>query len=252
MNTVNRVFIVTGATSGLGLAVTHRLRHLGALIIAMGRNEEAGRKLQSAFVRFVRGNVRSEADAGFAVRLAVETFGELHGLINCAGVAHGERIVGREGLHSLEAFGQVVGTNLIGTFNMIRAAAEPMTKNAPNEQGERGVIINTASVAAFDGQIGQAAYAASKGGIVSMTLPLAREFAQHGIRVVTIAPGVFATPMVQAFSERVRARLTESLAFPTRFGAPDEFAQMVTHVVENPMLNGETIRLDGALRMGAR
>jgi len=247
-----RVFIVTGATSGLGLATAQLFLAEGAGVIAIGRSGPSHGLAGFSQVRFLTADVTREDDALRVCETALETFGHLHGLINCAGIATGELVVGRERIHRLDTFAQVVQTNLVGTFNMIRFAARTMSGESRGDDGERGVIVNTASVAAFDGQIGQAAYAASKAGIVGMTLPLAREMAQHGIRVVTIAPGVFDTPMVQAFPDKVRARLTEGIPFPSRFGRPEEFAAAVKHVCENRMINGETIRLDAALRMGAR
>jgi NAD(P)-dependent dehydrogenase (short-subunit alcohol dehydrogenase family) len=186
------------------------------------------------------------------VKLAGEAFGHLNGLVNCAGVAPGEKVVGRNGPHKLESFARAISINLIGTFNMIRLAAEAMMKETPDAEGERGVIINTASVAAFDGQIGQAAYAASKGGVAALTLPVARELAQHGIRVMTIAPGIFETPMLAAMPQEVQDALGKSVPFPPRLGRPSEFAALVRTICDNTMLNGEVIRLDGALRMAAR
>lgn len=183
---------------------------------------------------------------------AREHFGALHGLVNCAGVASGERILGRQGPHGLDSFARVIGLNLIGSFNMLRLAAEAIAEGAPDAQGNRGVIINTASIAAFDGQIGQAAYAASKGGVVALTLPAARELARHGIRVMTIAPGVFETPMMAGMPQEVRDALAAGVPFPPRLGRPAEFAALVRQIVENDMLNGEVIRLDGALRMAAK
>jgi NAD(P)-dependent dehydrogenase (short-subunit alcohol dehydrogenase family) len=196
--------------------------------------------------------VTSERDAQATVDLALGAFGHLHALVNCAGIAPSEKVVGREGPHRLEAFAKAVNINLVGTFNMIRLAAVAIANEAPGLDGERGVIINSASIAAFEGQIGQAAYAASKGGVVALTLPVARELARFGIRVVTIAPGVFETPMVAGFSPEVQEALGKSVPFPARLGQPTEFAALVKHICENTMLNGETIRLDGALRMGPR
>jgi NAD(P)-dependent dehydrogenase (short-subunit alcohol dehydrogenase family) len=196
--------------------------------------------------------VTSEADVQRAVDNAVQSFGALHGLVNCAGVAPGERVLGKNGPHKLETFSRVININLIGTFNALRLAANAMTKNAPNAEGERGVIINTASIAAFEGQIGQAAYSASKGGIVAMALPVARELAKFGIRVVTIAPGIFDTPMLAGMSEEVRASLGAQVPFPARLGQPEEYARLAAFIVENPMLNAEVIRLDGAIRMTAK
>ena len=202
--------------------------------------------------RFALTDVTSEHDAQAAVDLALRAFGHLHALVNCAGIAPSERVVGREGPHRLDTFAKTVNINLVGTFNMIRLAAAAIAKEAPGPDGERGVIVNSASIAAFEGQIGQAAYAASKGGVVALTLPVARELARFGIRVVTIAPGVFETPMVAGFSPEVQEALGKSVPFPARLGQPAEFAALVKHICENTMLNGETIRLDGALRMAPR
>lgn len=250
----NRVFVVTGATSGLGAAVVRTLLHHGGKVVATGRDVERGRDLIFGYsdAVFVPADVTSEQDACKVFDAALINFARVDGLINCAGVAHGERVVGRDRLHSLDTFAHVVKTNLVGTFNMIRQAAEQIAANEADHDGERGVIVNVASIAAFEGQIGQAAYAASKGGIVSMTLPIARELAPKGIRVVTIAPGVFRTPMIEGFREDIRQGLAASVPFPQRLGEPEEFAQLVQAVIENRMLNGCTIRLDGALRMGAR
>jgi NAD(P)-dependent dehydrogenase (short-subunit alcohol dehydrogenase family) len=251
----DRVFVVTGAASGLGAAVARMVVAEGGSVVAADLNRAAGEALGGelgARARFVVADVTSEADAKAAVDLAREAFGHLHGLVNCAGIAPAERVVGREGPHRLESFVRAVNINLIGTFNMIRVAAGAMAQEPPGEDGERGVIVNTASVAAFEGQIGQAAYAASKGGVVAMTLPIARELARYGIRVVTIAPGVFETPMMAGFSAEVQEALGKSVPFPQRLGRPEEYAGLVKHICENRMLNGETIRLDGAMRMGAK
>ncbi len=194
-----------------------------------------------------------EASVRGAVSAALDAFGGLRGAINCAGIAIAERVLGREGPHPLDRFARVIGVNLIGTFNVIRLAAEAIARQEPaGESGERGVIVNTASVAAFDGQIGQAAYAASKGGVAAMTLPIARELARNGIRVVTIAPGIFDTPMLAGLPESARQSLGQQVPFPPRLGRPEEFAALARHIVENEMLNGETIRLDGAIRMAPR
>jgi len=196
--------------------------------------------------------VTDEAQMKAGIDSALARFGRLDGLVNCAGIVVGERVVGRNGPHSLSAFDRVIQVNLIGTFNAIRCAADAMAKNAPGESGERGVIVNTASVAAFDGQIGQAAYAASKAGVAGMTLPIARELARLGIRVVTIAPGIFDTAMVGGLDEQLRASLASQIPFPSRLGRPDEYAALARHIIENQMLNGDTIRLDGAIRMAAK
>jgi len=248
-------FIVTGGASGLGGATAQRLAGLGANVVIADLNEDAGRKLAEALgagVRFARVNVGSESDCLAAVALATQEFGSLQGLINCAGIAAGERVVGKTGPHSLDSFSRVIQINLIGSFNMLRIAADAMSKQTPNEGGERGVIINTASVAAFDGQIGQAAYSASKAGVVGMTLPIARELARYGIRVMTIAPGIFETAMMAGMAPEIRASLEATVPFPARLGRPEEYAQLVQSIVENAMLNGETIRLDGAIRMAPK
>lgn len=250
-----KVFIVTGGGSGLGAGVARLLHGKGARVVLADINEDAGRAMAEALgqnVLFVKTDVTSEADGAAAVAAAIDTFGHLHGLVNCAGIAPGEKVLGREGPHRLESFARAVGINLVGTFNMVRLAASAMEKETPGEDGERGVIINTASVAAFDGQVGQAAYSASKGGVVAMTLPIARELARHGIRVVAIAPGIFETPMMAGMPQEVQDSLGKSVPFPQRLGKPEEFAALVQHICENRMLNGEVIRLDGALRMGAR
>jgi NAD(P)-dependent dehydrogenase (short-subunit alcohol dehydrogenase family) len=239
----------------LGRATAHLLVSEGGSVVIADTNRTAGEALAAelgASARFTTTDVTSEHDAQAAVDLAVSVFGHLHALINCAGVAPSERVAGREGPHSLETFAKTVNINLVGTFNMIRLAAAAIAKEPPGQDGERGVIVNSASIAAFDGQIGQAAYAASKGGVVALTLPIARELARFGIRVVTIAPGVFATPMVADFSPEVQDALGKSVPFPARLGQPAEFATLVKHICENSMLNGETIRLDGALRMAPR
>lgn len=250
-----KVFIVTGGGSGLGAGVARLLHDKGARVVLADINEDAGRTTAETLGKnalFVKTDVTSEADGTAAVSAAIEAFGHLHGLVNCAGIAPGEKVLGREGPHRLDSFARAVGINLIGTFNMVRLAAAAMEKEAPGEDGERGVIINTASVAAFDGQVGQAAYSASKGGVVAMTLPIARELARHGIRVVAIAPGIFETPMMAGMPQEVQDSLGKSVPFPQRLGKPEEFAALVQHICENRMLNGEVIRLDGALRMGAR
>jgi NAD(P)-dependent dehydrogenase (short-subunit alcohol dehydrogenase family) len=255
MKIKDHVFLITGGASGLGAAVARLFIAEGASVVIADLNPSAGEALAAELgsaVSFARTDVTSENDAQAAVALALSAFGHLHGLINCAGVAPAEKVSGRDGPHRLDTFARAVNINLIGTFNMIRLAADAIAKEAPGEDGERGVIVNTASIAAYDGQIGQAAYAASKGGVVSLTLPVARELARFGIRVVTIAPGIFATPMIAGFSEEVQQSLGASVPFPPRLGQPTEFAALVKHICENTMLNGETIRLDGALRMPPR
>jgi len=248
------VFLVAGGGSGLGAATAEMLVKNGGEVVIADVNETgntlAGRLGQNA--RFQRTDVTDEAATQAAVDLCISAFGGLHGVVNCAGVATGERVVGKQGPHALAAFERVVRINLIGTFNVIRLAAAKMTVQPPMESGERGVIVNTSSVASFEGQIGQAAYAASKAGVNGMTLPIAREMAKFGIRVVTIAPGIFDTPMLQGMSEEVRTSLGQQVPFPPRLGRPEEYAALVRHIVENEVLNGEVIRLDGAIRMGAK
>lgn len=255
MQIQDHVFLVTGAASGLGAATARMFVAEGASVILADLNRAAGEALVSELgpnARFAASDVTSEKDGQAAVDLALGTFGSLHGLVNCAGVAPAEKILGREAPHSLDNFARAININLIGTFNMLRLAAAAIANSDPGEDGERGVIVNTASIAAFDGQIGQAAYAASKGGIVSLTLPAARELARYGIRVVTIAPGIFETPMMAGFSQEVQDALGKSVPFPPRLGRPAEYAALVKHICENSMLNGEVIRLDGALRMAAK
>ncbi len=244
-----RTFLVTGGGSGLGAAVAKMLAEAGAHVIAADLEGE-----ESDNIRFVETDVTGEESVQAAVDVALE-LGGLHGVINCAGVATAEKVLGKNGPHSLDSFIKVVQVNLIGTFNVMRLAAAVMKENEPSDGeagGERGVIVNTASVAAFDGQIGQAAYAASKGGVVAMTLPIARELADYGIRVMTIAPGIFDTPMIAGLPEEARESLGNQVPFPSRLGKPEEYAALVQHIVENEMLNGEVIRLDGAIRMTAR
>jgi NAD(P)-dependent dehydrogenase (short-subunit alcohol dehydrogenase family) len=247
MEIQERTFLVTGGGSGLGAAVAHNLAEAGANVVVADLKGEGAEENS----RFVETDVTDEESVQAAVDAALES-GSLHGAINCAGVAIAEKVLGRDGPHSLESFSKVVEVNLVGTFNVIRLAAAAMRQNEPSGSGERGVIVNTASVAAFDGQIGQAAYSASKGGVVSMTLPIARELASHGIRVMTIAPGIFDTPMLAGLPEDARESLGNQVPFPSRLGRPDEYAALVRHIVENEMLNGEVIRLDGAIRMTAR
>lgn len=255
MQIKDHVFLVTGAASGLGAAVARLVVQQGGSVLIADVNREAGESRASelgASARFAHVDVASETDAKAAITQALSTFGHLHALVNCAGIAPAEKVLGRESLHRLETFARAIQINLVGTFNMIRLAAEAIAREAPGEDGERGVIVNTASIAAFDGQVGQAAYAASKGGVAALTLPVARELARFGIRVVTIAPGVFATPMMAGFPPEVRESLGKSVPFPQRLGHPTEFATLVRHICENTMLNGEVIRLDGALRMAPR
>jgi NAD(P)-dependent dehydrogenase (short-subunit alcohol dehydrogenase family) len=239
-------FLVAGGGSGLGEATARTLVASGARVVVADLNGEAPEG-----GRFVETDVTDEGSVRAAVNAALEV-GGLRGAINCAGVASAEKVLGREGPHSLDSFAKVVQVNLIGTFNVIRLAAEAMVSSDPSESGERGVIVNTASVAAFDGQIGQVAYAASKGGVVALTLPVARELAKSGIRVMTIAPGIFDTPMMAGLPEEARNSLGKQVPFPQRLGRPEEYADLVKHIIENEMLNGEVIRLDGAIRMAPR
>jgi len=255
MNLRDSVFVVTGGASGLGAATVRMVVGAGGRAVVADLKDAEGNALAKelgAHARFVRCDVTDEASATAAVRAAVDGFGGLQGLVNCAGIVHAERIVGKEGPHTLAGFRRAVDINLVGTFNLIRLAAQAMSAGEPNAEGERGVIVNTASVAAYDGQIGQAAYAASKAAVVGMTLPVARELARSGIRVMTIAPGIFETPMMSSLTPEVQASLGKMVPFPPRLGRPDEFAQLVRAIVENPMLNGETIRLDGAIRMAPK
>lgn len=249
------VFLVTGAASGLGAASARQLIAAGSKVVLADMNQEAGTALAAelgANAVFVATDVTDEASAQAAVNTAVSQFGALHGLVNCAGIAPGEKVLGKEGPHRLASFSKCIQVNLIGSFNMLRLAAEAMAKNEPNAQGERGLIINTASVAAFEGQLGQAAYSASKGGIVAMTLPVARELARHGIRVMVIAPGIMETPMLLGMAQEVQDALGKMVPFPSRLGKPAEYAKLVQHIAENSYLNGEVIRLDGAIRLAAK
>lgn len=254
MDYQGKVVIVTGGASGLGGATAKMIAAAGGKVLIADVNADLGTRFATDIgsgSRFIRCDVTSDTDAKAAVSAACE-MGTLVGLVNCAGVGSPGKTVGKEGPLPLEAFSRVISINLIGTFNMIRIAAAAMMGNAPSEEGERGVIVNTASVAAFDGQIGQSAYAASKGGVVGMTLPIARELARDGIRVITIAPGLFLTPLLQSLPPAAQESLGKQVPFPARLGRPDEFAQMVGHVFANLMLNGETIRLDGAIRMAPK
>ena len=255
MQLSGRTVLVTGGASGLGGAVVEMVVEAGGRAVVIDINEDAGRALEAAHrgaVHFVRGDVTVEADMQRAVDVGVTRLNGIHGLVNAAGIPAAERVLPREGVQPLSHFERVVRVNLIGTFNAIRLAAAAMSANEPNAGGERGVIVNTASVAAFDGQIGQASYAASKGGIVAMTLPIAREFARIGVRVMTIAPGTFDTPLLGALPEAARQSLAQQVPFPPRLGRADEYAALVRHIFENEMLNGEVIRLDGAIRMAPR
>jgi NAD(P)-dependent dehydrogenase (short-subunit alcohol dehydrogenase family) len=248
-------FVVTGGASGLGAGTARMVVAGGGNVILADMNAAQGEAIAKelgARARFVRVDVADEAQVQAAIAAALSGFGALNGLVNCAGVVHGERVLGKTGPHALASFARVIQVNLVGTFNAIRLAADAMAKNAPGESGERGVIVNTASVAAYDGQIGQAAYSASKSGVVGLTLPIARELAKTGIRVVTIAPGIFDTAMVGSFNTELKASLAAQIPFPSRLGRADEYAALVRHICENQMLNGETIRLDGAIRMAAK
>ncbi|MCO6188567.1 3-hydroxyacyl-CoA dehydrogenase [Rhizobium sp. L1K21] len=255
MQIKDSVFLITGASSGLGAAVAEMVVAVGGKAMMLDINQDAGQAAAAKLgpsARFLKTDVTKEEDGKAAIADALSAFGRIDVLVNCAGVAPGEKIVGREGPHQLESFTRAISINLIGTFNMLRLAAEAMASNQAGESGERGVIINTASVAAFDGQIGQAAYSASKGGVAAMTLPAARELARHGIRVISIAPGIFGTPMLFGMPQEVQDSLAASVPFPSRLGRGEEYAALVRHIVENQMLNGETIRLDGAIRMAPR
>ena len=255
MDLNNKVVIVTGGASGLGQITCQELAKKGAKIVAFDLNEEAGEALVDSLsspALFVKVNVTDEASVAAGIKQAVDTFGAIHACINCAGIAPGGKTVGRNGALALEKFSQVISINLIGTFNVLRLAAEQMANNEPDENGERGVIINTASVAAFDGQVGQSAYSASKGGIVAMTLPIARDLAPLGIRVMPIAPGIFDTPMMKSMSDEIRDPLIKMVQSPKRFGDPTEYADLAAHIITNRYLNGEVIRLDGAIRMEPR
>ena len=253
MQIKNSVFLITGGASGLGAATARMALENGGKVVLADLQVEAGEKLAKELGgRFVKCDVTSETDGKAAVDAAVSAFGGLHVLVNCAGIGTAERTIGKDGPHSLAHFSKVIGINLIGSFNMIRLAAFAMVNAGPNAAGERGVIINTASVAAYDGHIGQAAYSASKGGIVGMTLPIARDLSRNGIRVCTIAPGIFETPMLMGMPDEVRESLGKMVPFPSRLGRAPEYAQLARQIVENEMLNGETIRLDGAIRMAPK
>ncbi|GBR74795.1 SDR family NAD(P)-dependent oxidoreductase [Acidiphilium acidophilum] len=249
MNLAGKTALVTGGGSGLGAATVAMLVEAGAAVMIADIEPP---KASVTTARFHRTDVTSESDGASAIAATITAFGSVHVLINCAGIAPGERVLGREAPHDLARFTRAVMVNLVGTFNMIRLAAAAMAGNAPDDTGSRGVIVNTASIAAFDGQIGQAAYAASKAGVVGMTLPIARELARSAIRVMTIAPGLFATPMMAGLPAAVQDSLGNTVPFPPRLGQPAEFAALVRHICENEMLNGETIRLDGALRLPPR
>jgi NAD(P)-dependent dehydrogenase (short-subunit alcohol dehydrogenase family) len=255
MDIANKVFIVTGGASGLGEGTARMLvAHGGKVVIAdlqADKGEALVAELGAANAVFVKCDVSQEAD-GQAVVARAQTLGKLMGLVNCAGIAPAAKTVGKEGAHSLALFSKVVTVNLIGSFNMIRLTATAMSQNNPEATGERGVLISTASVAAFDGQIGQAAYSASKGGVVGMTLPIARDLARSGIRNMTIAPGIFGTPMLFAMPQEVQDALAAGVPFPSRLGTPADYAKLVHQIITNDMLNGEVIRLDGAIRLAPK
>jgi NAD(P)-dependent dehydrogenase (short-subunit alcohol dehydrogenase family) len=255
MQVQGSVFLISGGGSGLGAATARLLAENGARVVLADVNADAGNSVAAEIgdhARFVPTDVTDEAAVQHAVDTARDAFGGLHGVVNCAGIGTAARVIGRDGPHPLALFTRTISINLIGTFNVIRLAAVLMQHNQPGPSGERGVIVNTASVAAFDGQIGQAAYSASKGGIVGMTLPIAREFARYGIRVMTIAPGIFETPLLAGLPKEAQESLGKQVPFPARLGQPGEYAALVKHIVENQMLNGEVIRLDGAIRMAPR
>jgi len=256
MEIEGRTFLVTGGASGLGAATARALVAAGGSVVLGDVNEGDGEAVATELgeaARFVRLDVRSEDAVRSAVDTALAVFGALHGAVNCAGVVATGRVLDKSGApHDLDAFAKTVTVNLVGTFNVARLAAAAMAENPEGAEGERGVIVNTASIAAYDGQIGQAAYAASKGGVAAMTLPLARDLAGRGIRTVTIAPGIFDTPMMASLPEKVRQSLAEQTPFPKRLGQPEDYASLALHLLTNVMMNGEVIRLDGAVRMGPR
>ena len=255
MQLSGRTVLITGGASGLGGATVDMVVSQGGRVVVLDLNDEGGRAKEAEHrgaVRFVNGDVTDETDVQRAVDVAVADLGGIYGVVNVAGIPAAERVLPKDGVQPLPHFERVIRVNLIGTFNVIRLAAAAMASNAPTPGGERGVIVNTASVAAYDGQIGQAAYSASKGGIVAMTLPIAREFARIGVRVMTIAPGTFETPLLGALPDAARQSLAPQVPFPPRLGRPEEFAALVRHIFENEMLNGEVIRLDGAIRMAPK
>lgn len=252
MEIKGKVFIVTGGASGLGEGTARMLAANGATVVIADMQAEKGEAIAKDIGgAFVKADVSNEADGQAAVAKAV-SLGKLMGLVNCAGIAPAEKTVGKNGAHTLNTFTKCITVNLVGSFNMIRLAADAMCKNEPESTGERGVLISTASVAAYDGQIGQAAYSASKGGIVGMTLPIARDLARNGIRNMTIAPGIFGTPMMFGMPQEVQDSLAASVPFPSRLGTPQDYAKLAKHIIENEMLNGEVIRLDGAIRLAPR
>ena len=255
MQIEGHTFLVTGGASGLGAATVRRLVAAGANAAIADLQQDAGARLAQEIgsrACFTAADVTDEAQVSSAFAAARKAFGAVHGAVSCAGIATGERVLGKAGPHRLDTFRRAVEINLIGTFNVLRLAAQVMAENPPDAEGERGVIVNTASIAAYDGQVGQAAYSASKAGVAGLTLPAARELARLGIRVMTIAPGIFETPMMAGMTEEVRSSLAAHVPFPPRLGRPEEFAALVEHIIGNVMLNGEVIRLDGALRMAAK
>lgn len=252
MDIAGKVFIVTGGASGLGEGTARMLAAEGAKVLVLDMQVDKGQAVAKEIgAQFMRCDVSSEADASAAVSHAC-TMGTLRGLINCAGIATAEKTIGKQGAHTLGTFTKAITVNLVGSFNMIRLCAQAMSQNDPEATGERGVLISTASVAAYDGQMGQAAYSASKGGIVGMTLPIARDLARNGIRNMSIAPGIFGTPMLFGMPKEVQDALAASVPFPSRLGTPEDYAKLVRHIIENDMLNGEVIRLDGAIRLAPR
>ena len=255
MQIKDSVFLIPGGASGLGAATAMQLIAAGGKVVIADLNQQAGEQFAASLgaqARFVVTDVTNETQAQQTVDTAVRIFGTLHGLVNCAGIATAERVIGKNGPHRQDSFSRAININLIGSFNVLRLVAQVMSNNTPNSDGERGVIINTASIAAFEGQVGQAAYSASKGAIVAMALPIARELARFGIRVMTIAPGLFDTPILAGVSAETRASLGAQVLFPSRLGWPDEYARLAVFIIENAMLNAEVIRLDGGLRMTAK
>lgn len=255
MRIEGKTFITTGGASGLGRAAAEAILGAGGHVVLLDVNAETGAAAEAALgakARFVKADVTSEAEVQAAVQTAVTAFGGLHGVVNAAGICPAAKVLGKNGPHALDLFEKTIRVNIGGTFNVIRLAAAVMATNTPEDTGERGVIVNTASIAAFEGQIGQAAYAASKGGVVGLTLPVAREFASTGIRCVTVAPGTFDTPLLAGLPEAARVSLGQQVPFPSRLGNPAEYGALVRHIIENVMINGETIRIDGALRMAPR
>jgi len=255
MQIASRTFFISGGASGLGAATARRLVAAGGYAVIADTNAEQGHKVVLELgtrAVFFQTDVTDESQVAHVMAATREKFGALHGAVNCAGIAPGERLLGKTGPHRLDSFRRTIEINLVGTFNVLRLAAQAMEANPPDAEGERGVIINTASIAAYDGQIGQAAYSASKAGVAGLTLPAARELARVGIRVMTIAPGIFETPMVAGFTPELQKALAAQVPFPPRLGRPDEFAALVEHIIVNTMLNGEVIRLDGAVRMAAK